>query len=115
MAKNRKFARASQLYVPVVSGVLSGDPVVYGQRPGVALTDRDAAASATVQFEGAFTLSVKGIDQVGNSAVVEGDILYFTQGDTPKVAKKNTGVRFGYAKGAVNSAATASIDVILGY
>lgn len=115
MATNKSFDTTKTLTVPVPSGTKSGDPVVYGQRPGVALKDRDAAGNATVQFEGAFTLSVKGIDGSGNAAVAEGDILYYVSGDTPKLSKKNTGVRYGYAKAAVASGATSSIDVILGY
>lgn len=97
------------------SGAKSGDPVLVGQRPGVALTDQDSTGFATVKFRGSATLSVKGIDQGGNSAVAPGDIIYLVSGDTPKLSKKNTGVRYGYAAGAVTSAATAAITVDLGY
>lgn len=115
MAKNRNLEYGRQISVPVASGTLSGDPVVVGQLPGVAVIDRDAAGNATVQFDGVYNLSVKGIDQSGNSAVAVGDILYHTQADTPKVSKKNTGVRFGYALDAVVSAATTTIRVKVGY
>lgn len=115
MAKNIIFDSSKTLYVPVASGVKSGDPVVYGQKPGVALTDRDADGKATVRFEGVAELSVKGIDGSGNKAIVEGDVLYFVGADTPKLSVKATGVRYGYAMGAVDSGATATIRVILGH
>lgn len=115
MATNEVFEKADTLYEAVPSGTLSGDPVVVGQIPGVALIDRDADGKATITRRGAHLLSVKGIDGGGNSAVAVGDILYHTQADTPKLSKKATGVRFGYADEAVTSGATATIRVIVGY
>ncbi|RSN12816.1 hypothetical protein DMB42_11600 [Nonomuraea sp. WAC 01424] len=117
MATNIRFEEGDQLYVTVTHPAtpVSGNPVRYGQRPGVALTDEKADGKTTVKFDGVASFSVKGIDQSGNSAVAEGDILYYVDGDTPNLSKKNTGVRFGYAAGAVSSAATATIDVIIGY
>ena len=51
----------------------------------------------------------------GNSAVAVGDILYYVNADTPKISKKNTGVRYGYALQTVGSGSTATIRVLLGY
>jgi predicted RecA/RadA family phage recombinase len=117
MAKNRKFRGVPitrDLAVP--SGVVSGDPVVDGQIPGVALIDRKADGRATVQLDGTFLLSVKGvITGPANSAVAEGDLLYYNAGHTPKLDKDTAGVRFGYAEGTVNSGATATIAVKVGY
>ncbi len=94
----------------------SGDPVVCGKIPGVALAAEDTAGVTTVALDGQFTLSVKGEDASGNSAVADGDILYYEQGQTPPVDKDATnGVRFGYARGAVVSGATTSIAVEIGY
>jgi predicted RecA/RadA family phage recombinase len=93
----------------------SGDPVRYGERPGVALIAEAADGLATVAFQGVFNLSVKGVDGGGNSAVAEGDILYYVDADTPKLSKKTAGHRFGYANGTVGSGSTATIPVILGY
>jgi len=93
----------------------SNDPVVCGQIPGVALADEDSNGLTTVALNGAFDLSVKGVDGSGNSAVAAGDIIYYTSGDTPKLNKKTTGVRFGYALAAVSSGATATIAVKIGY
>ena len=116
MALNQQYDEAKQLHVPVASGVVSGDPVSLGTQgatglPGVALTSRDSAGEATVCFGGAFRLSVKGVDGVGNSAVAVGDMLYFLDADTPKISKKATGTPFGWALGAVDSGATATILV----
>jgi predicted RecA/RadA family phage recombinase len=117
MAKNQVYNKAFRLQVACSDPATpaSGDPVRYGERPGVCLVTEDAAGLATVQFEGEFNLSVKGVDGGGNSAVAEGDILYYVDADTPKISKKATGHRFGYAAGAVTSGATATIPVILGY
>lgn len=94
----------------------SGDPVRYGQRPGVALKDENPDTGKTsVQFEGEATLSVKAVDGSGNSAVAEGDILYYVDADTPVLSKKATGVRYGYAGGAIAGGQTADINVIIGY
>ena len=117
MATNEVFDHGRTLYVPVPSGKLSGDPVVMGQVPGVAQIDRQADGHLTMKRDGMHKLPVKGIDGSGNSAVVGGDILYYTEGDTPPISKKATGVRFGYVgpDQAVASGATATIDVIIGY
>lgn len=93
----------------------SGDPVIDGQIPGVALVAEDAAGLTTVALDGDFTLSVKGVDGGGNSAVADGDLIYYVSGDTPKLSKKNSGVRFGYARGTVGSGSTATIRVQVGY
>jgi len=92
----------------------SGDPVLCGQIPGVALAAEDAAGVTTVALNGAFDLSVKGIDGSGNSAVALGDNIYYVTGDTPKLSKKATGVFFGRALGTVSSSATATITVEVG-
>lgn len=118
MAKNRAYEHGNQ-----ISGIAatdpatpaSGDPVLVGQMPGVSLTAEKADGTTTVQTDGVFNLSVKGIDGGGNSAVAAGDIIYYVTADTPKLSKKNTGVRFGYALGTVGTGATATIPVKLGY
>lgn len=113
MAKNMKYRDANQLSVvcsdPAVP--LSGDPVRFGDLCGVALKDELADGTASVQFGGAFDLSVKAIDGGGNSAVVAGDTIYYVDADTPKLSKKTTGKKFGTALAAVTSGATATITV----
>lgn len=117
MAKNRVYAQTNTTYpnLPVPASTLSGAPMVVGQIPGVMMADADAANTGVMQRDGIFNLSVKGIDGSGNIAVAIGDILYYTAGDTPKISKKATGVRYGYALGAVTSGATATIPVQVGY
>lgn len=94
----------------------SGDPVRHGERTGIALTKEgeggNAATEATI-WTGDFiaTFSVKGVDGGGNSAVADGDSIYYVDADTPKLSKKATGFFFGIARGAVTSGATATIEV----
>lgn len=96
----------------------SGDPVLVGQIPGVALVNEGAGGNAvtdtTIAIDGSFLLSVKGIDGGGNSAVADGDIIYYVTADTPKLSKKATGVYFGKARAAITSGATATIKVQVG-
>lgn len=115
MSKNQLRVDGRYIQVPVAAGTLSGDPQVSGQIAGVAVEDRDASGNTVLDRRGTYNLSVKGIDQVGNSAVAVGDILYYFTGDTPPISKKNTGVRFGYALGTVGSSLTATIEVLLGF
>ncbi len=95
---------------------VSGDPVICGQIPGVALENEDANGVTTVATNGAFLLSVKG-ETTTDAAVAAGDILYYDSAATPhKLNKDNTnGVRFGYALAAVSSGATTTIPVKIGY
>lgn len=123
MAINKVFDEGEQLSLICTDPATpaSGGPVVCGQIPGVALTDERADGTTSVDTEGVFLLSVKGIDGSGNSAVAAGDIIYYVAADTPKLSKKATGVRYGYAvpagtnAGTVTSGATATIPVKLGY
>lgn len=92
----------------------SGGPVRWGVKAGVALIDEDSVdGKTTVQFRGCATIPVKGIDGSGNSAVVSGDALYYTDADTPPVSKKATGTLIGHAMEAVASAGTATIEIRL--
>jgi predicted RecA/RadA family phage recombinase len=94
----------------------SGDPVLIGQIPGVALTAERADGTTSVKTNGVYDLSVKGENAGGNSAVAVGDILYYEAGQTPPLNKDATnGVRFGYALETVGSGATATIQVKIGY
>lgn len=122
MAKNRVREHGAQIPA-LIASVAAGDPQVIGQVPGVALTATDGNGSVTLQTDGIFDLSVKGVDGGGNVAVNNGDILYFVSGDTPKLGKKTSGVRFGYAYSAtvapgaqlIASGATGTISVKIGY
>lgn len=115
MAKNRKFANGRQLSVVCTAPATpaSGDPVLFGERPGVALEDEASDGSTSVDFGGVYALPVKGADGAGNAAVAAGDIVYYDGGEINVDA--TNGTRFGYAMAAVVSGATTTIDVIVGY
>lgn len=95
----------------------SGDPVLIGQIPGVALAAEDTTTLETVvATRGVYSLSVGGETvAAASSAVAVGDILYYDSAATPKINKDTGGVRFGYALGTVAGAGTGTIDVKLGY
>jgi len=99
---------------PTNGGATSGAPGLLGQLGFVAETDVRTDGTVTGAFAGVYNLSVKGVDAGGNSAVAAGDIIYYVTADTPKLSKKNTGVRFGIALAAVTSGSTATIAVRLG-
>lgn len=115
MAINKIFDRADVLSVVCSNPTTpaSGDPVRFGQRVGVALTDELTDGTTTVQFRGVFDLSVKGINDSGNSAVAVGDALFYVDADTPKISKKSSGYFIGTALETVGSGSTATIQVAL--
>ena len=117
MATNRARADGRYFNLVVTAGKKSGDPVVVGNLYGVCEIDADAVTNTTtLDSKGVYNLLVNGIDQVGNSAVAVGDIVYLTAADTPPISKKNTGVRFGYALDpVVSGVSTTTIRVKLGY
>jgi predicted RecA/RadA family phage recombinase len=118
MATNILFEDGYQLDVVCTAPTTpnSGDPVLVGQLPGVALTDERANGETTVKFNGVANLSVQGeTNSDAGSAVAVGDILYYDAAETVKINKDTTGVRFGYALGTVGSGATATIPVKIGY
>ncbi len=118
MAKNR--TRIDGRYISQAAtspaSPVSGDPVLVGQIPGVALTDERADGTTSIDTGGVYALPVKGENNAGGSAVAVGDILYYEAGQTPPINKDNVaGVRFGYALGTVGSTLTATINVKVGY
>lgn len=118
MAKNRVRMNGRFISRAATSPALpaSGDPVVVGQIPGVALIDETSDGAVTVDTRGVYNLSVKGENNAGNSPVAVGDILYFEAGQVPPINKDNVaGIRFGYALGVVLTGATTTIPVKVGY
>lgn len=87
----------------------SGDPVLFGDRAGVALTAERADGRTTVLFECVAEIPVKGVNGSGNTAVKAGDVLYYTAGDTPPVSEKATGVRYGVAASKPGDTAGANL------
>lgn len=114
MAKNMLYDDAQQLSVVCTEPATpaSGDPVLFGQRPGVALTDERADGTTTVVFEGAYDLEVEAL----GGAIAAGDIIYYDAAGTPVLNDNSaTGVRYGYAGEAVGNGTTDTIMVIIGY
>lgn len=125
MSKN--LVRLDADHQPVICSApttpVSGDPVRVGVMTGVALTD-ESTGSLTQNASGlasgytavdfghrVWSLSVKGVDDSGNSAVAVNDLIYYVDGDTPPLSKKATGYFFGVARSAVNSGSTTTINV----
>ena len=120
MATNRKRAAADYLAVPVTNPTTpaSGDPVRFGNITGVALTAKgdggNAAADTTVDFSPAvYDLSVKAVNDSGNSAVAVGDKLYYDAAETPDEINKDStaGKAFGYALETITAGASDTIKV----
>jgi hypothetical protein len=88
-------------------------PVRVGELAGIALADEDDQGITPVTTQGSWTVSVKGVNGGGNTAVAIGDKIYYVDGDTPNCSKKTSGTFLGYAMGAVDSGATATISVAL--
>lgn len=112
MALNRVYASGRTLTLAVASGTVSGDPVLVGSMTGVALTDRDSAGNATVDFGGVYNLTARGIDDAGNSAIAVGNPLYFVSGDSPVLSKKASGHFFGYALETGSAGSNTTIKVV---
>lgn len=119
MAKNRVFASTDTLSLPVPDGTNSGDVLVIGALPCVALTDEAGAADhnpegeATVQVPPSpvFDLAVTGNDGSAGAAIAVGDKVY-AQSDG-SVDVDTAGTFMGYALEAVASGATTTIRVKL--
>ena len=123
MALNRKYPQANLTLplLPVGSGVVSGDPIVFGTLPAVALIDRRADGKATSQKDGILVMSVAAIDDSGvsaadaNSAVAIGDKIYYDSGDTPMLSKRTDGIFWGIALSTLTTGTTGDVDVQCGW
>lgn len=117
MAKNRVFTNGWQLSVPCTDPTVpvSGSPVRFGVRTGVAMTNEGAggntAANTTVDFgPTVWSLSVAAV----NAAINVGDALWYHDGGGSPPTINNVvtgGYFFGVANGALNSGVTGTIDV----
>lgn len=114
MASNRLLPNGRYLKVNVgADDISSGDPVLVGSITGVAQSDKDASNDVVVDRHGSYDVSVKAVGDGGNSKVEEGDAIYYVDGDTPPLSKKQTsGKLFGYALEEVASGTTATIEVL---
>ena len=114
MAKNRVYADGRFLYLEVPSGTESGDPVVVGDIPGVALIDRDDDDKATIDTSGVYKLEVEAKDDDGDAAISVGDKLYYDATDD-EITKDDSDKLFGYALEAVDGGEKEEILVKVGY
>lgn len=106
MANNKTFQDGRRLNVPVEAGTVSGSPCVVGSRCGVALTTRDAAGNASVDFKGVYELTVTG-------ATVPGTPIYYTANANPalRLGIVATALFFGYAMETQAGPGAGLIDV----
>lgn len=116
MATNIKYSTraAVRLELTVGASKTSGAVEYLNDMPVLLLEDSDSANKATVELLGVDTvveLPVTGADSSGNSAVAVGQKI-FKDGAAYNKDSLNGGW-IGYALGAVNSAATATIQVAL--
>jgi predicted RecA/RadA family phage recombinase len=127
MATNKSLERATAVTLAVPSTVKSGDLILVGVMAGIALTDYNASTgNATVDFDGAFLLSVTAKTSLSpstGSQVKPGDALYLDGGSQDSTTNVTTGgtvdknsssgVYIGNALDGISSAATATIRVKL--
>lgn len=113
MALNRELEDAKEILLPVPEGTKSGDPLVVGDLPCVALIDRNADGNASVDTGGAYRLLAKGEGDEGAAAVEPGDILFIDEEGL--LTAIEAGTRFGYAMDPVESGAEETIRVKVGY
>jgi len=109
MALNRVRDKAEYLSLPVPVDTESGDPLVIGDLPCVALTDRNSEGESTVQTNGSFAFSI-----TAGADIDVGDILYLTGGGA-FTHDPSGNDRFGYALEAIANGNTATIEVKIGY
>lgn len=94
-------------------GLSIGDPFGMNDQAGILMNEVDSVElKAWIKVLGMVETPVKGEDGSGNTAVSEGDKLYWTDGEA-YVSKKATGIFIGKACQAVSSGATDNIWVAL--
>lgn len=100
MATNEVYDDGDMLTLPVLSGVVSGGPVIVGMIPGVAVTSRDASGNAVVATKGVHNVSVTGaIASVGLP-------VYITSATGALVVAPGTGIQlYGHALATKSSGA----------
>ena len=127
MATNDAYQPGNRLSLPCSAPATpkSGDPVLVGDLPGVALLDEGAggndAANTSIQTDGVWKLLVRGENAAGTgTALTVGQKIYYDAamsdaGGAHLNADATNGKYFGYVLEAVASAATARVNVKVGY
>jgi predicted RecA/RadA family phage recombinase len=108
MAKNRVYEHGQNVSVPVNAGTVSGSPVIVGMLPGIALTDRRADGTASVELgDGTYTVSV-----TATANITLGQPIYITSATYALSDAAGAGKQlFGHALSTSTGAGTKSIDV----
>lgn len=108
MATNQKFVDWNT-WAPVPEGTKSGDLVVVGARPGVALIDRDANGGATIAWHGQFEYAV-----TATTAIAAGSVAYYNPTTKAFAAAAASGfVPVGYFMAPVGASTTATVPIAL--
>jgi hypothetical protein len=116
MATNEVYKEGRQIPLTVGASKTARNPICVGKIAGVLLTSTGSSGSqvATVATEGVYNLTVHA-DNGSSTTIAQGDILYWTVGDTPQISVKTSGVRFGYALAAITGSGDEKvIPVLLG-
>lgn len=117
MATNREFTDGQ--YLPVIptdhiggaADPQSGDPILLGVLPGVALTDADADDEVTADFGGVYRLDVHGHDgATTDTAIDAGDPVFF-DGTADELNANSGATLFGHALDDVAAGATTETRV----
>lgn len=120
MATNRVLEDGRYLWLDVGESKDSGEHVLVGDIPGVALTNTDDNDETTVDTGGVYNLPVTANDTADSgSAISVGDKLYYDDGtsslDAGELTPDDTnGTFFGYALEDVSSGDDATIKVKVG-
>ncbi len=112
MAEEWRYPKGDQI-VLTVPGASIGDAVASGWITGVALTDAEIDGRVTVKRCGSHILAVTAVDDDGNSAIAEGDCLFYQGLGLPLSKVKDGKVPFGWALEALNAGETGEIEVLL--
>src|SRR5690554_5085388 len=101
MATNQVYENGDQFEVTPTAPatVNSGDPIMVGDLPGVALTDEDDDGKVTGKFNGVFNLPVNA----ESGAITPGTKVYYDAGDSGLNDSSAGNKPFGFALGSVTS------------
>lgn len=120
MATNQVYEYGDQFTVPAAqvdepASPESGDALLIGVMPAVALTDpyddTDGVSTISVKTNGVYEFAV----EAEGGAIAYGDRLYYDAGDEGLNNSASGNTSWGYALGTVDNAATAVIPVKIGF
>ena len=110
MANNILVEEATSFTLPVASGTVSGDAVLVGCIPGVAVTDRDSDGNATVKIAAAPVVEISLASAVVTSA---GTALYITSAGVVSATSAANSAVFGAALEAKSSGSAKTVKCLL--